>query len=279
MPKRKGAMRKPARDRRRLWIVLEGLLILALLVAIFAIVNRTIASRQIAAEENASAQLYQGLTAPEAPASSAAPAADAQLQPEIQALMAQNSDAVGLLHFEGDRTLYVCQGDDNIYYMNHRFDKSEDPAGMIFMDYRNTLRPRSDNLILYGHNMQDGSRFGTLKRFERKNYILKYPVFRLVERYETVDYVPFAVFHTSTLPDDPAYFAFDQIDFADVHDFSRYVADVKDRSVLDIPIEAVYGDRLLTLVTCHSDIECGRLVIVCRELKSSDPIQPFNEGG
>lgn len=273
MEKRRRAKRKPAQDRRHLLVVLEGLLILVLLIAIFAIVNRSIASKQIADEEKASATLYQGLTAPDTAVARAASAASPQIQPEIQELMAQNGDAVGLLHFEGDRTLYVCQTDDNFYYMSHRFDRSEDPAGMIYMDYRNSLLPRSDNLILYGHNMQDGSRFGTLKRFERKNYILKYPLFQLVDRYETVDYVPFAVFHTSILPDDPAYYAFDRTDFDDAADFDRYVQEVKSRSVLEIPIDAAYGDRLLTLVTCHSDIDHGRLIIVLRELKDSDPIQ------
>ena len=273
MAKRRRTKRKPAQDRRHLLVVLEGLLILILLIAIFAIANRSIASKQIKDEEKASAALYQGLTVPD---SSAAPtkSADApQIQPEIQELMAQNGDAVGLLHFEGDRTLYVCQTDDNFYYMSHRFDRSEDPAGMVYMDYRNSLLPRSDNLILYGHNMQDGSRFGTLKRFERKDYILKYPIFQLVDRYETVDYVPFAVFHTSILPDDPAYYAFDRTDFEDAEDFDGYVREVKSRSVLNIPIDAAYGDRLLTLVTCHSDIDHGRLIIVLRELKDSDPIQ------
>lgn len=55
-------------------------------------------------------------------------------------------------------------------------------------------------------------------------------------------------------------------------DFEQYIIDVKSRSVLDIPLEVAYGDRLLTLVTCHSGLEHGRLVIVCREVKTSDPV-------
>jgi len=187
------------------------------------------------------------------------------LQAEILELMNKNGDAVGLMHFEGDRTLYVCQTTDNAYYASHRFDGSEEPAGMIFMDCRNSLLPRSDNLILYGHNMRDGSRFGTLKRFESWEYIRKYPVFQFIDRYKNADYVPIAVFHTSVLPDDPAYYPFDQTDFADEADFNRYIRDVKSRSIMDIPVTAEYGDSLLTLATCHSGLERGRLVIVCRE--------------
>ena len=141
---------------------------------------------------------------------------------------------------------------------------------MIYLDYRNALWPRSANLILYGHNMRDGSRFGTLKRFEKTEHIEEYPIFQLAERYETVDYMPFAVFHTSVDAADESFYPYDQIDFADENGFNRYVRDVKERSILDLPVEVAYGDRLLTLVTCHSGIDRGRLVIVCREVKPED---------
>ncbi len=258
------------RRKKRQLGILEGLLIVLLIILVVIIIGRSHTSKRISAEEKAAADHYQGIAATEPDNGAPLITETPEIQAEIVDLMKQNSDAVGLLHFEGDRTLYVCQTTDNAYYVNHRFDKSEDPAGMIYMDYRNSLWPRSDNLILYGHNMRDGSRFGTLKRFEKKDYILKHPIFQLVERYETVDYVPFAVFHTTVLIDDETYYPFDQTDFADENSFNQYVQDVKSRSVMNIPIEVEYGDRLLTLVTCHSGSERGRLIIVCREVKDGD---------
>ncbi len=255
------------RRKKRLLGILEGLLIVLLIILIVVIIGRLHTSKRVSAEEKAAADHYQGIAVTESDNSAPLITETPEIQAEIADLMKQNSDAVGLLHFEGDRSLYVCQTTDNVYYMNHRFDKSEDPAGMIYMDYRNSLWPRSDNLILYGHNMKDGSRFGTLKRFEKKNHILKYPIFQLVEKHETVDYVPFAVFHTTVLMEDETYYPFDQTDFSDENGFNQYVQDVKSRSVLNIPIEVEYGDKLLTLATCHSGIERGRLVIVCREVK------------
>lgn len=273
MYRRAQAQRKARQRKKRLLGILEGLLVLLLIVLVAVIIVRSLSAKEISAEEQAAADHYQGIDVSQTVDNAPNVSENPKIQPEILALMKQNSDAVGLLHFEGDRTLYVCQTTDNMYYMNHRFDKSEDPAGMIYMDFRNSLWPRSDNLILYGHNMRDGSRFGTLKRFEKKDYILKYPVFQLVEKYETIDYVPFAVFHTTILTDDETYYPFDQVDFVDEADFNKYIHDVKSRSVLDIPIEVEYGDKLLTLVTCHSDIERGRLVIVCREVKDTDKIK------
>ena len=249
---------------RKALVIIEILMILLFIVFLTMIVRQLVGAQTIANEEEEAERLHQSL-------SSVVPTADVdtpEIQPEIAGLMWQNSDAVGLLHFDGDRTLYVCQGADNDYYMTHRFDGSEDPAGMIFLDCQCSLWPRSDNLILYGHNMKNGSRFGTLKRFEKTEHLIEFSIFQLAERYETVDYVPIAVFHTTADLNGDAYFAFDQIDFADAADFDRYIAEVKSRSVVDIPVGAVYGDRLLTLATCHSGQEHGRLVIVCREVKT-----------
>lgn len=202
------------RRRRRFFALAEGALILVFLVLAAIIANRLLAARWIREEERAAAEAHRSLavsvTAVPEKSDDAEPP---EIQAEIRKLMRQNEDAVGLLHFDGDRTLYVCQTTDNSYYMTHRFDRSEDPAGMIYMDYRNALWPRSANLILYGHNMRDGSRFGTLKRFEKTEHIEEYPIFQLAERYETVDYMPFAVFHTSVDAADESFYPYDQIDF------------------------------------------------------------------
>ena len=258
--------KKVRQGKKRMLLVLELILIISFLCLLVILVHRLSATRRIADEENSAGTMYEHIATELEESQSNTALEHGSVQPEIKELMEQNSDAVGLLHFDGDRTLYVCQTIDKRYYMTHRFDKSEDPAGMIYMDYRNSLWPRSENLILYGHNMRDGSRFGTLKRFENVDHMVEHPIFQLVERYETVDYIPIAIFHTTAVPDDSNYYAFDRINFADENDFNQYIRDVKSRSIIDIPASAVYGDKLLTLATCYSGQEHGRLVIVCREV-------------
>lgn len=256
------------REKRRIrqrWLAVERICLLIAAAMLILIANRLIARARIANEEQSAAAVMESISTPAPAAAIAGPSAEPTLQPAIAKLMEQNPDAVGLLQFDGSRTMYVCQAEDNVWYMDHRFDGSEDPAGMIYMDFRNSLRPRSDNLILYGHNMADGSRFGTLKRFQDIDYLLKNPVFTLADRYETVEYVPFAIFNTTVLPNDPAYFPFDQTDFATEADFNAYVEAVHARSIHYLPGSVRYGDRLLTLATCSNAHDRGRLVIVCRE--------------
>ena len=255
------------RDRKTRWLVLEWISLALLVLLSLLMIRRLIAWNRIMDEERAAAGLRESVVTAEPPFE---PIAAPTVQPAIQELQDQNKDAVGLLHFGEDHTLYVCQSTDNAYYMTHRFDGSEDPAGMIYMDYRNTLFPRSDNLILYGHNMRNGSRFGTLGHYLQKEYLRKYPLFQFADACETADYVPFAIFHTSADPDAPEYFAFDRVNFSTDDDFTNYVREVRERSVLKIPLEASPGDRLLTLATCSSELDHGRLVIVCRAVREGE---------
>ncbi len=183
-------------------------------------------------------------------------------------LLKENADLVGLVRY-GDITLYVCQGDDNNYYASHRFDGSEDPAGMIYMDFRCSIWPQSDNIILYGHNMRNGSRFGELKRYTRTDYLAKYPSVRFASLYEIYDYLPIAVFYTNTNPMESSYFDFVQVEFASEEDFSRYIDKVRSMSVLKLTVDVAYGDHLLTLVTCSGDGIGGRLVVVCVQVRNT----------
>lgn len=61
----------------------------------------------------------------------------------------------------------VVQGTDNIYYLDHTFEKKENKAGAIFMDYNADPQMTDYNTFIYGHNMKNGSMFGKLKNFIR----------------------------------------------------------------------------------------------------------------
>ena len=67
----------------------------------------------------------------------------------------------------------VVQGEDNEYYLYHTFQKENNKAGSIFLDYRNHDDFTDRRVILYGHNMKDGSMFSNLKQYQdsvfRKN--------------------------------------------------------------------------------------------------------------
>lgn len=261
--------RNQMRRRKRIWLIIELAFFAAFLVFVVLLVMRLTRQGERRAEEQAAQNAFIQMQAEHAPMQTNLPAPSVQPQmfDKAERLLKENPDLVGMVGF-GDMTLYVCQTTDNSYYASHRFDGSEDPAGMIYMDCRCTAYPLGDNTILYGHNMRDGSRFGKLNRLTKGDYLAEHPHVRYATLYTMQDYVPIAVFYTNVDPSATDYFDFAQTDFSDKASFDSYIAEIKRRSVLDIPATAQYGDQLLTLATCSEESIGGRLVVVCK------PIEP-----
>ena len=56
------------------------------------------------------------------------------------------------------------------------------------------------------------------------------------------------------------------VDAADEAAFDTYVADCKALSLYDTGLDAVYGDKLITLSTCEYSRDNGRMVVVARQI-------------
>lgn len=258
------------RDKKRFWFCLEAACLAAFLVVAITLVIRFARQNHRSAEERAAQealtriQTEQTIAPTTAPTSAPAPSETPpqQMFAYAQELLQTNGDLVGMVGFD-DMALYVCQGEDNTFYASHRFDGSEDPAGMIYMDCRCSAWPLGQNTILYGHNMRDGSRFGKLNRMTDAEYLAEHPYVRYASLYEIRDYRPIAVFCANVDPTAADYFDFAVPDFPDANSFNAYVQEAKRRSVVNLPATAQYGDNLLTLATCSEEGVGGRLVVVC----------------
>ena len=78
-----------------------------------------------------------------------------------------NEDIVAWIQIPGIDVDYpVVQGEDNEYYLYHTFRKEANKAGSIFLDYRNRADFTEQRVIIYGHNMKDGSMFSSLKKYQ-----------------------------------------------------------------------------------------------------------------
>lgn len=93
--------------------------------------------------------------------------------PEIDfdGLREVNGDIVAWIQIPGIGVDYpVVQGKDNEHYLYYTFDGKANKAGSIFLDYRNRADFTDSKVILYGHNMKDGSMFSNLKKFENVDF-------------------------------------------------------------------------------------------------------------
>lgn len=86
---------------------------------------------------------------------------------DFHGLRAINGDIVAWIQIPGIEVDYpVVQGEDNEHYLHYTFDGKENIAGSIFLDYRNRADFTDGKVILYGHNMQDGSMFSNLEKYQ-----------------------------------------------------------------------------------------------------------------
>ena len=90
------------------------------------------------------------------------------LKIDFSTLKAVNDDVIGWLYVEalGDIINYpMVKGDDNEYYLHNTYWHTYNFSGTIFIDYQNSRDFSDPNTLIYGHNMKNGSMFGSLSSF------------------------------------------------------------------------------------------------------------------
>ncbi|MBE6798347.1 MAG: class B sortase [Ruminococcaceae bacterium] len=201
-----------------------------------------------------------------------------QMLPDMAALYAQNSDIVGWVKIEGtniDHPLMFTP-DDEEKYMYKSFDGSYNINGVPFLDKDCSMEPESDNLIFYGHNMKLGGMFHDLLNYKKESYWKEHPTITFKTLYEERTYEIIGAFKDRVYYAHEDVFKFYQfIDVETEEDFNEAIAYFKKKTPYDMGVEAEYGDRFLTLVTCAYHHKYGRYVVIAREITNdqttSDP--------
>lgn len=159
-------------------------------------------------------------------------------------LKQKNSDAIAWIKVNGtDIDFPVVKGTDNSYYLTHNFDKEKNKAGWIFADYRNKFDGTDKNIIIYGHNMKNGSMFASLKDVIKEEWYNnennKYIV--LITENENCKYQVFSVYQIET---EEYYLQ------TNISNFKEFVEKIKGRSKKDFNVDIKETDSILTLSTC-----------------------------
>ncbi len=79
----------------------------------------------------------------------------------------KNKDTYGFIHIPNTKISYpMVQCEDNDFYLTHGFDGHPLAVGAIFIDFRNNKNIENNrNIIIYGHNMFNGSMFCDATKF------------------------------------------------------------------------------------------------------------------
>lgn len=86
-----------------------------------------------------------------------------------KALLERNPDYIGWISLPGlDISYPIVQGKDDEYYLHHTFDGTENTNGCVFLEAESSPNFSDFNSFLFGHNMRNGTMFGSLKRYIRE---------------------------------------------------------------------------------------------------------------
>lgn len=192
------------------------------------------------------------------------------VQSSFDDLLKLNPDTIGFLRINDLISLPVVQRENNNdYYLSHNFEQETADEGTLFLDGMNRLIPEDDCLIIYGHNMHNGTMFGEIDHYNEVDFLKAHPLVHFDTLYENRTYVPIAAFPASMNPENGSYFDVRQIAF-DQTSFDLFLMRLKSRSVVQIPADAYYGDRLLLLVTCDYTKDDGRFILALRQLRANE---------
>ena len=188
-----------------------------------------------------------------------------QVLPELAELYLMNPDLAGWIAIEGTNINYPVMHtpDRPDYYLYRDFFRKDSVHGCIYMREA-CVSSISDNLVIYGHRMKDGSMFNNLLHYEDREYYESHRYISFSTLTERYTYEIIAVFKTVATDEGYPYHLF--TDAESPEEFDRYVADVKALSLHDTGVDAAYGDKLITLSTCEYSQDDGRMVVVAKRI-------------
>ena len=184
------------------------------------------------------------------------PYADALRAMDFTALREVNSDVLGWILIPGTVISYpLLQGDDNQYYLNHTWKKWTSAVGAIFLECNNSPDLSDFNTIVYGHRMNNGSMFASLKNYKTRSYWSAHPCVYITNDAGTHKYDIFAAYEVST--EGSTY----QLGFSGNASKQAFLDECMSRSVIDTGIVPTVYDRILTLSTCTGRGHATRWVV------------------
>lgn len=164
------------------------------------------------------------------------PSAESQTEKKrnLKELLKQNSDCIGWIYIPGTSVNYpVMHTPVNPQkYLRRDFYGNYSQSGVPFLDSRCNLT--DTNLIIYGHNMRNGTMFSEMKNYVNADFRKAHPIIE----FETANGI-----------------------------YKFNVINVKITDTADKKYNEIYSSdgRFLTLSTCYGNRKSGRILVMAKE--------------
>ena len=180
---------------------------------------------------------------------------------DLSELFAMNEDFVGWLCIPDTDINYPVMHtpDEPERYLRRDFQGEYSESGVPFLDFRCSLD--SGNLIIYGHNMMNGTMFAALQGYVQEDFCKAHPIVEFQTADGCAKYRVFALAWVKSNDD-----WYKAVDLSSAEDFNSAVDKVMSKALFTINSAPEYGVQILTLSTCYDSAHNGRLLVLAAKL-------------
>lgn len=191
---------------------------------------------------------------------------DKAILKKYEKLYKENDDFIGWIKIKGTKINYpVMQtAEDYSYYLKRNFNKEYSMYGTLFIGEHCRINPNSDNVIIYGHNMKNGTMFADLIKYKDEDFFERHKNVQFDTLYENGKYQVAYVFVTK-LNEPDAFKYYEHVDWENEEQFNIFIKSMEKQKLYDTGTKISMSDRIITLSTCENGSADSRMVVVCRK--------------
>lgn len=181
---------------------------------------------------------------------------------DFNELLKKNSDTIAWINVNNTNINYpIVQTTNNDYYLNHSYNKEQNEAGWIFMDYRNNKNFDNINTIIYGHSRLNKTMFGSLSKVLKESWYKNKDnhIIRISTPTENTSWQIFSVYKIKS----ETYYITTY--FNNNNEYEQFLNTIKNRSKYNFNTTITPNDKIITLSTCYSNTE--RTVVHAKLIK------------
>ena len=183
---------------------------------------------------------------------------------DFSSLKEKNSEVYAWIRIPDTQVDYpiLQRASDDLYYLDHTIDGAEGLPCSIYTQSLNAQDFSDKNTVIYGHNMRNGSMFGTFRKLHEQSNLTS-PYVWICTPKHTWRYKIFSV-HTASVTGE-TYTLFSMAD----EQFAEYLKSMKSASELQLDAEADKDDKVITMSTCTGN-SSTRFVIQAKRLEKGE---------
>lgn len=181
---------------------------------------------------------------------------DAVHKRNLGPLYEDNPDFAGWINIPGTNVDYpvMYTPDDPQKYLRMNFEGEYAMSGVPFLE--GTRELSDGHIIIYGHNMKNGTMFSDITKYAEKTYFDEH---RLIE-FETAEGLKtYEIFASAMLKSNDGWYYFNYSENEEI--FEEFVTYIKEKSLYETGTETTFGRQILTLSTCFGDSDDDRIII------------------